>query len=253
MFDALSPFWFFVTRFGEAQILLPMTLAMSLVLARRGAPTRLVLGWLVWIAVVAGVTTVSKLAFIGWGVGNARLDFTGVSGHAMFAAAIYPVLFRLLPGNATRQAALWRAFALAAGVMLALLIAVSRVMVDAHSWSEVIAGHVLGLSASALTLRLDSETRRDRSPTPRWVPVALAAWMLVLTQAAPPSNTHGLVTRLALSLSGRETPYHRSDLQRRAARSSAPTLQQAAATADPHSPAHHSGRPDALRGGFRRS
>lgn len=211
----MHPFWSFITRFGEAQILLPLTLAFALLLWRRGGATRLALGWLGSIAVVTAITTVSKLAFIGWGVGSVQFDFTGVSGHAMFAAAVYPVMFRLLPPGDGQRGALWRALGLCAGAMLAALVGISRLMVDAHSVSEVLAGLALGLTASSLTLRFARPAVDRAAATPGWVPALVAAWLMVLPHSAPASRTHDLVTKLALSLSGRQVPYQRSDLLRR--------------------------------------
>ena len=255
--DTMPPFWTFITRFGEAQILLPLTLALALPMWRRGGASRLVIGWLGSIVVVASITTVSKLAFIGWGIGSAQFDFTGVSGHAMFAAAVYPVMFRLLPPGDGQRAALWRALGLCAGAMLAALVGISRLMVEAHSVSEVLAGMALGLTASALTLRFARPSVDRSAPTPRWVPGLVAAWLLVLPHSAPASRTHDLVTKLALGLSGRQVPYQRSDLLRRLdeppGRRTAPGLRFDAATADPRSPAPHTDTRAGLRGGSRHS
>lgn len=250
-----SPFWGFITRFGEAQILLPLAVGLAMLMWRRGASPRLALGWLGWIGVVAAITTASKLAFIGWGVGSAELDFTGISGHAMFAAAVYPVLLRLLPGGSSRQATLWRSLGVTAGVMFAALVALSRVMVQAHSLSEVLAGLALGLAASALTLRLATPSQARAAPMPGWMPAVVAAWLVVLPLSAPASITHGLVTELALTLSGRNLPYQRSDLQRRLGPAGRPALPGPfnAATADPRSPAPHTGNADAPHGASHRS
>ena len=79
--DVAPAIWTFISRFGEAQILLPVALGLALLLWRRGDSSRLALAWTGWIVLVASITTVSKLAFIGWGVGSARRDFTGFSGH----------------------------------------------------------------------------------------------------------------------------------------------------------------------------
>ncbi len=212
---AVHPFWYFISRFGEAQILLPMALGLALLLWRRGDSARLAWAWTGWIALVAGITTISKLAFIGWGVGSARFDFTGFSGHAMFAAAIYPVLMALLAGSWGGQAPTWRWLGAGLGLLLAVLIAISRVVVDAHSVSEAVSGHCLGLLASAFSLRVAFRSRLADRAVPGWAPALAVSWLLVLPLSAPASITHDLVTRLALSLSGRDTPYQRSDLLRR--------------------------------------
>jgi hypothetical protein len=47
--------------------------------------------------------------------------------------------------------------------------------------------------------------------------LVLTAWLVLTPVHAPASNTHGMVTRLALALSGRDHPYTRHDLQRRRA------------------------------------
>ena len=205
---AADAFWPAVTRLGEAQILLPAALLCTAWLAWRSGTPRTAALWLATLAAAAFVTTASKLAFIGWGVGSATLDFTGFSGHAMFAAATLPVLLRALAGSgivAARNAA-------AAGMALAALVAWSRVAVDAHSAPEALAGFLLGSAASGFVLvRGDFLALR---PQPRWAPLLLLAWLLVTSGAAPPSRTHDMVTRLALALSGRPQPYTRADLHR---------------------------------------
>jgi membrane-associated phospholipid phosphatase len=205
---SLQPFWQFVTRLGEAQILLPAALLLAWWLARKVAARPLVQWWLALVAGAAAITTVSKLAFLGWGIGIAAIDFTGISGHAMFAAAIYPLLCAALSGSQPRA---WRRAAIGAGFAVALLVGLSRLVVGAHSLSEVVAGFALGaaVSAAALALAHPPATR-----APLLLPLALAAWLTVTPAHAPPSNTHGLVTRLALVLSGRDHPYTRGDLRR---------------------------------------
>ncbi len=94
----------------------------------------------------------------------------------------------------------------AAGVTLALLIGISRAMVNAHSVSEVIAGLALGGLASAVAVW------RAGLPGGRislWVPALALAWLTTVPAYAPPSPTHAIVTRLALKLAGHEQPYMR--------------------------------------------
>ena len=192
--------WHLFTRLGEAQILLPALLLLGLALLRRPAGRPLALWWAGALSAAALLTTVTKLAFIGWGIGWPALDFTGISGHAMFAAATYPLLLGVL------APARWRWPAVAAGAVLATLLGASRVVVDAHSVSESIAGVLVGGAASALALA------RAGLPSVRFslAPAAAAAlWFAFTPAVAPPSNTHAMVTRLALALSGHEQPYRR--------------------------------------------
>ena len=211
-FSAHAAAWHWLTRLGEAQILLPAMLMAAAALAWRGAP-RLALAWVTATALAATVTTASKVAFLGYGIGWAALDFTGFSGHAMFAAAVLPLLLRLAAGSAARGSPgdgagpRRQPIGLAAGFALAGAVAVSRVMVGAHSWSEALAGFALGATASALTLRWAGALPALRSA--RWVPVALLGWALLGVVGAPPSRTHDWVTRLALAQSGRSVPFRR--------------------------------------------
>ncbi len=201
--------WTLVGRLGEAQVLLPAVLAAAAWLAWRGGAPRKAAGWLAAIGVAAALTTATKLAFIGWGVGSAALDFTGISGHAMFAAAILPVLLGMAAsGSRTGRSA----GGAAAGLALAALIAVSRVVTGAHSASEAAAGFALGAAAAAALLAHGGPPPRGRPA--RWLALPLAAWLLLVPAGMPPSRTHDAVTRLALALSGRAAPCTRADLHR---------------------------------------
>lgn len=202
-------FWLSLTRLGEAQILLPVMLALLGWLAWRGRHSRLALAWLLSTGLAALITTASKLAFIGYGIGWAAADFTGFSGHAMFAAAILPPLCGLA---AAGRAGLAR-WGVLLGCALAGVVALSRVAVQAHSWSETLLGLALGLAASALTLRL-AQPLPALGWAPRHLAGVLAAWALLAVSAAPPSRTHDWVTRLALAQSGRSQPYKRWQMHR---------------------------------------
>jgi hypothetical protein len=196
-------FWNVVTRLGEAQILLPALVVVAVWLGWRSSAPRTAAWWLGLVALAAAVTTVTKIAFIGWGVGYAPLDFTGVSGHAMFAAAVLPLLARsMVPARARA----WRVPAVGGAYTLAAVIALSRLATGAHSPSEVVVGYLLGAAASALAMVLGAMPRRE---APRVIVVALLAWMVATPAGAPPSRTHGWVTAIALSLSGRPAPYTR--------------------------------------------
>jgi len=202
-----NEFWLFISRFGEAQILLPAMLLALLWLALQPPARALALNWLAAVVAATVLTTASKVAFIGFGIGFAPLDYTGISGHAMFSAAILPVLLRVPVAHAAPRRAAW---ASAIGYGLAVLIAVSRIHVGAHSPVEVVLGNGLGLLASAWALRFAPPPGRR---APLWLPAALALWLAMLPGTAPPSNTHGMVTALALEISGRPTPYTRSQMR----------------------------------------
>ena len=183
----------------------------------RDPPGRRLAAWWIGLGSAAVLaTTASKVAFIGWGIGSVALDFTGVSGHAMFAAAIYPLLFGALAPSLTRllpsarpaaAASVW--VAVGSGSALALVIGISRVVVHAHSASEVIAGLALGGSVCAVALWRSQPPRRPLTP---WLPALTVAWLALTPTVASASQTHPLVTRLALALAGHDRPYTREQL-----------------------------------------
>lgn len=202
-------FWHLLTRLGEAQILLPLVLAAALWLWRGAAQGRLALRWLLGLGVAALLTTLSKLAFMGWGLGSVRWDFTGFSGHSTMAGACLPLLAWVALLGAPSS---WRRAGVLAGFALAALVAYSRLVVHAHSPSEAFSGLLLGGAASlAVLCRLPLL----QQPLPAWLPAGLAACLLLLPVSAPRSRSHELMSELSRRLAGREHVYTRHDLHRR--------------------------------------
>jgi hypothetical protein len=79
--------------------------------------------WCSLFGLAVGITVVTKVAFIGWGVGVPGPNFTGVSGHAMHAAAVIPMLLCCAAANGSGSA---HAVAMATGLLVAAGVAVSR-------------------------------------------------------------------------------------------------------------------------------
>lgn len=218
--SAWMPFWHLLTRLGEAQVLLP--LAALAVLGLWACPQQrpVVRRWLLGFLAAFLLTTVSKVAFMGWGMGIASWDFTGFSGHAMSAASVLPLL-AWLGLQACRSPGV-RVAGLGAAVGLAAVIAYSRLPVGAHSASEAVLGFVLGVAASWYALHRARPSVSDASSS-RVLrrSAALAVVMLAVLTAAPwvspPTRTHQWVTALSLKLSGRPHPYTRQQLHHRAA------------------------------------
>lgn len=206
--------WGAVSNFGQSELLLPFAACFGVALACR-APTRsLAVDWLGSLLAAATFVGLTKLAFMGWGVGSSAWDFTGVSGHAMSSAAVYPLLFALAFGGSSHRS---QRLAMAAGFALALLIAVSRLKVHAHSPSEVLTGGLLGAGVTFWVLR------GRPIPSARGPALALLAlFALVLpghngerlgtvAEGAAPDD---VLTWLALQASGHQRPYVRADLHR---------------------------------------
>lgn len=204
--------WPLITRLGEAQILLPAAALALLLLAQRQDSRAAALRWALALGLGTLVTTASKVAFLGWGLGIAALDFTGFSGHAMYAASVE---IPLLATCALTLSGCGRWAGAVLGTLLAGLIAISRVEVGAHSVSEAIAGFVLGGALSAWVVAALPKVWPAR-PALRTAlslaPLGLGLWLAAGVAWAPPPITHALVIRLSLALSGREHPYTREHL-----------------------------------------
>jgi membrane-associated phospholipid phosphatase len=207
MFPQSTDPWLVITHLGAASIMLPMLVIIigELWLAERKSALAT---WMT--AMVAGVAIVlaSKIAFLGWGWGNAYLDFTGISGHTMLASSIFPVWMGWLLAGSTRRFC-------RAGVILGLAIGAivgwSRLVLGAHSLSEVIAGWMVGMGVSLVA----SKVMRDPLPSRGW---AQFGGMVLLFSFSPSLSgylpTHSWEVKVALSLSGHSRPFTRRDLSR---------------------------------------
>jgi membrane-associated phospholipid phosphatase len=200
--------WGVVTRLGESGIVLPCVLVVAIGLAWSAKRADRALSLLLPVALAATLVTATKIAFMGFGWGIARIDFTGMSGHAMLAAALYPVLVVVfVPATGPRRAV---ATGLAAAVVV--LVAVSRVALGTHSASEVLSGGAVGALAAAVAVRSIDRTGGARLSL-FWLAPALV-WLLLTLPAPPVMASHDWIAALATTLSGRERPYVRADLHR---------------------------------------
>ena len=211
-----------VTHFGNAVLLLCAALVLALWWAAGGAG-RLALRWLLVLGAAVAVVLASKLAFLGWGLGVASLDFTGLSGHATLSAAVLPVLAWALGSRASRKA---RSVAVAGAATFALAVGVSRWVLQVHSTSEVLLGWLLGgavawsmlarlayLQEHALTRANAQGSTQTGNRSPWWLAAGLATLLLwTAPRNGQSPEAHGLVIQLALWASGRDQPYTRAML-----------------------------------------
>lgn len=209
----ISPaFWHVLSRLGEVQILLPAALFASLLVVQQPQARPLALRWLAALAMGTLITTASKLAFIGWGIGIGAINFTGVSGHAMYAAVVFPMLSGV-------WASKWRGsgqmLVVLLGIVAAVGVGISRVEVAAHSVSEVVAGLALGGGLS-LWLFIRSGLPRPAMGLPGQLLVVM--WLIFAPLYSPQSRTHQYVTRLSLMLAGTEVPHTRTEMLKKQAR-----------------------------------
>lgn len=196
--------WHLVSLFGESAFLLPCAAFLYLWLAWRGAPAS-ARHWLFAFVPAALLVLLSKLAFLGWGIGSESLNFTGFSGHAMMAASILPVMLYLAAPVGWQRLA-W--VAASAGVGLACLVGVSRLALHAHSVSEVAGGLAVGLSVS-LPFILRRAT--PHGPLAMVLAGVALASALAMPAAGAVGATHTMIQQLAMFLSGRDRPFQRGE------------------------------------------
>ncbi|MDO8305907.1 MAG: membrane-associated phospholipid phosphatase, partial [Herminiimonas sp.] len=94
--------WLTFTKLADSNFTMPLAalLAAWLAGARAWKPCLL---WCLLFGAGIVLVIATKIAYIGWGAGIAAIDFTGISGHAMRATAIAPVLIYLLLLKQTRK------------------------------------------------------------------------------------------------------------------------------------------------------
>ncbi|HCM6242981.1 phosphatase PAP2 family protein [Klebsiella pneumoniae] len=205
--------WQLVTFFGDSTVLLPSAGVMFIVLFQRKDSKPVAWRWGLLFGITGAIVCASKLAFMGWGIGIRELDFTGFSGHTALSTAFWPILLWLLCARATPAL---RFTSVILGYALAGLVGYSRLMIHAHSTSEVIAGFLLGALGSALFLLMQSRVSGSHAAQLSWgglASVIIIPAMLLNTGAKAP--TQSLLSEIAVKLGPLEKPFTRADLHKR--------------------------------------
>ncbi|WPB58670.1 phosphatase PAP2 family protein [Xylophilus sp. GOD-11R] len=199
--------WSALTWFGDSGLLLPAAAALGLAFLIAPGSRAMAVRWAIAFGGVGLLTLVTKIAFMGWGIGSAAADFTGLSGHSALSAAFWPVVAWLV-GRNRRQP--MRGLLIVSGFMFAAAIGFSRIPLDAHSPSEVLAGLLVGFLGSAWFM---SQSRESRSPLRIFVSGAMVFVAgLVVFQHGRPAPTTQLIEVTVVRLLGVTEPYTRADL-----------------------------------------
>jgi membrane-associated phospholipid phosphatase len=195
--------WYSITSLGGAGLTLPLALAIAIWLAV-GYSWRLAACWLALLGAAIGIVTVTKLAFLGWGVGVRELDFTGVSGHAMLSTAVYPVALFLMLLH-VRPAI--RLLGVLAGLAAGIAVGLSRVVLSAHSPSEAVTGCLVGAVAALVFVRIAWHAEPGRLSA---MPVTVSMMVLAVAMHDVHVPTQRWVTHIALKVSGHDRPFIRA-------------------------------------------
>ena len=196
--------WKLMIDIGHTAVALPLAAAIAAWLIT-GRAWRLACCWCVMLAVGLSLVASSKIAFLGWDVGIPSLAFKALSGHALCATAVLPVLFFVALQEAPRS---WRTRGVVFGIGVSLVLGVLLVHFRFHTASEVFASSLLGLSISLGYIRIARTL-----PAPglsRWT-VPMSALAFVLVFAVKPSVVSHKLDDVALYFSGRDQPYKWSE------------------------------------------
>lgn len=198
--------WQRIIFLGDSALLLPSALLVLMMIFYSNMHRRIAWYWALLFGSTCFIVCISKLAFMGWGIGSKIIDFTGFSGHAALSACFWPVLFFLL---SSRFSLGMRYIACFLGLFLALLIGYSRLQMQAHSASEVVLGLLLGIMGSLFFLL--------QLPPKKMVlhygkALVLIVFMGTLLSIAKQMPTQSLLERIAITLGSLEKPYTRLDL-----------------------------------------
>jgi membrane-associated phospholipid phosphatase len=200
-------YWLALTWLGDSGLLLPAAASITLwlSLSRRTWPTARL--WVLLFGTTGFIVMCSKLAFLGWGIGSARFNFTGFSGHTALGGSIWPVVFWLMAARRSHKVRVAAAFA---GWALAFAIGISRLALFAHSTSEVVTGLVLGVATSAAFLLLQEGRPHSRIPAILIV-LGLLSPLLLLSPGTP-APTQDALEVIAKWMAGTDEVYTREHL-----------------------------------------
>lgn len=196
--------WVMVTDFGDSAGMVPATVLLAAWLAANRAWRHVAL-WCLGFGLLATLVAVSKIAFLGWGIGIQAIDFTGISGHTALAVSVLSVGALVSLNDRPRSVRLAGA---ALGALAGVAIGLSRLALNLHSASEVAAGFVIG-GALALTFAASGRYAPTAYLRPALCGAALLACLALSHGQRAPSQE--FLTRVALVLSGRQEPYSRND------------------------------------------
>lgn len=201
--------WRTLTYFGDSMLLIPTAVIIALVLPWKSSSQRTVWYWLLAFGLAGLLVSLSKIMFLGFGIGSARFNFTGFSCHSAMSSTLWPVMMWLISG---RWSTFWRAVTIAIGYAIPLMVGFSRLVIHAHSVSEVLAGLLLGFTLSSAFLISQRRTVL-KGFSALQVGVAFLVPLLLMGHGRV-ATTQQFLERLSVKLAGLEKPFKRADLFR---------------------------------------
>lgn len=189
---AISPVIDGLTDCGDLAVLLPLIAVVGLWLLAVRKPAA-ASWWGIAVGLCIGGTAVLKIYFF---VCPPAADLHSPSGHTSLSILVYGALTLAVAAElAGRQ----RVLTLALGGAFVTAIAISRVLVAAHTFPEVVLGSIIGLGALALF------TRRywpDRPAEPHLRPLIVTSAVLVVLLNGQQLRAEDLLHALGIYLHG---------------------------------------------------
>ncbi|HEX7775636.1 MAG TPA: phosphatase PAP2 family protein [Parvibaculum sp.] len=186
-----------VTEFGDQSVILPFAATVAAVLALNAA-RREALIWCGAIFAVLLTTLIAKFFFLPCGHLFSGLGVRSPSGHTAAAFAVYGG-FAVLQAKLAR--ARWVQAALISAAFAACFsIAVSRVLLGAHTVQEALFGGLIGVAAPAILVLVEPPASEPRMRPPLLlliVPLVLA--VLFYGETLP---VEGLIDRVSTQIMG---------------------------------------------------
>ena len=136
-----------VTDFGDQAVILPLAVGIALVLALSGWRR----GTLAWTAAIGGTLALVlflKLRFFACGHFLPGASVSNPSGHTAAAAAVYGGLFAMILRSIWDDARWALSCAVTIGVLLAVVVGKSRLVLDLHSMADVVVGGAIGVAGA---------------------------------------------------------------------------------------------------------
>jgi membrane-associated phospholipid phosphatase len=196
-----------LTYFGDSMLLIPTAVIMAILITWKNSDRRAVWYWALAFCAAGAIVSLSKIAFLGYGIGSARFNFTGFSGHSAMSATLWPVMLWLLSG---RLKPARRTCAVVVGYLIPLMVGASRLVLNYHSTSEVVAGLILGFTLS--TAFLVSQRRSElQGFSATQLCIALLLPLLLMSHGRL-ATTQQFLQRFSVQLSGIDHAWTRAEL-----------------------------------------
>ena len=189
--------WNSLTYFGDSMLLLPTGIIIALFMAWKVSGKLTPVAWLITFGIVGLLVSVSKLLFLAWGIGSVSYNFTGFSGHTTMSATVWPVLLWLLSGGYHRNV---HRVMIAIGYLIPVMVGISRVVIGAHSVSEVVTGLIIGVTASTLFLFTHRRNSISAFTVPQLVMMLIVP--LILVSTGKQATTQGMIEQIAAHITG---------------------------------------------------